>query len=906
MCMYKMYTHKCVRPFFLRAHAQRNSRYKCIHPSLSCHALYWMIENKYSEEQQKKRRRCATLTVMRQGSLDSFFSAQASSSRHDAGHDMVAGYLATLPPPRKRGLACGLSAGTGFVPPRTRNSSKPSGRAPTTTSALASSLSPCASSCVAASSSTTSQTTSAGHKKRTAERVEHVEGELCPPCGKRERSIEDDVSTGETAASRTTASDPCRTSCASASALLLPNTFRLANIAYMQNMSGRLYATDMPAWSHTARSSPPRPSDFHYHPHRPAWRRHGCHGGSLYGAMLHTDARNYFYRLHDAVVRPYRVHTHTPWTMLDMDTNRAELTPPWSMDSSSSSAAHYHSDTRVSSTAAPPVLHRRRGRDVSQLAVHDIVCDSQEEYTIALQRARLQLFHTQTWAAQAAASPRGGARVTASTAPILTLESSLVQNPYTAPAGAGSASVGNGGGDSSRAESERRGSGFSSTQFMGSSMHIVCGYTRRAKIDIFDLEDVDESDCCPVRAYDLTRVAHMSSSVYTGLTRPARANDRHAHFGAAELWEEGESSMTGQAAASAIPYVTDLVALSERDALAALSTGQSIRVDWRSAHVLPCTPPPPAYPNASATAAGTPTSSTAVYEEQSSHWTGTHPVWDAPYINSSSSSSALLVGMRACAGAGSGSGGNNSAQAQGAMTMMYTTPPRRRSAMTALARVPTCSEMQVVCGMSDGAVLLWDVRHTRRAISSRMAGAHAVGRMRVSSANGGAPRVWFTNFTGQLISLELSRGGAMYEAVSIPLASTSHSDESVFLAPPRVTLSAMEDFVVVPDVAGNALVVLDVWSECEKRAADWLHCAGGETESVGEGGEDVASRKEGAECMGCRGCGLQTHVACRIAMDPMEMQLSSCAMTRQDGLIYLGDAEGGCRCCRHRQRLSCR
>ncbi|EPY31816.1 hypothetical protein STCU_03209 [Strigomonas culicis] len=46
--------------------------------------------------------------------------------------------------------------------------------------------------------------------------------------------------------------------------------------------------------------------------------------------------------------------------------------------------------------------------------------------------------------------------------------------------------------------------GFSSAQFLGNSLNLLCAFSRQHKVEVFDLEMVDEASCAPVKSFDLS------------------------------------------------------------------------------------------------------------------------------------------------------------------------------------------------------------------------------------------------------------------------------------------------------------------------------------------------------------------------------------------------------------------
>ncbi|CCW63334.1 unnamed protein product [Phytomonas sp. EM1] len=100
---------------------------------------------------------------------------------------------------------------------------------------------------------------------------------------------------------------------------------------------------------------------------------------------------------------------------------------------------------------------------------------------------------------------------------------------------------------------------FSCSQFMGNSLFLACGYSGTSILEIFDLEDVDETTCDPVCSFRLNEIQ-----------RSQEVNN---------LFLEEDT-----------PFATDIVSLSDNLSASGLSNGESAWIDLRQKVVIQCTP----------------------------------------------------------------------------------------------------------------------------------------------------------------------------------------------------------------------------------------------------------------------------------------------------------------------------
>ncbi|KAG5490692.1 hypothetical protein JKF63_00814 [Porcisia hertigi] len=166
--------------------------------------------------------------------------------------------------------------------------------------------------------------------------------------------------------------------------------------------------------------------------------------------------------------------------------------------------------------------------------------DPRDEYLVASQRSGFKLFGALSWLTPGDV-PREASK------PVLELKSATVQ---------------------ARLGGENRISfGLSVTQFLGSTLNTICGYSGAPQIDIFDLEDLDEATGEPLRTYSVRALIFGNSSQLL----------------------------------SGVSTTTAVVTMSDSVAVAALSNGCSALVDVRTENLLVCTetPPPPAILSAS-------------------------------------------------------------------------------------------------------------------------------------------------------------------------------------------------------------------------------------------------------------------------------------------------------------------
>ncbi|XQJ32010.1 hypothetical protein NXY56_008135 [Leishmania guyanensis] len=173
--------------------------------------------------------------------------------------------------------------------------------------------------------------------------------------------------------------------------------------------------------------------------------------------------------------------------------------------------------------------------DTFRNCISSTTWDPRDEYLIASKRSGFQLFSTSSWLTF-------GNGLSETSKPVLELKSAIVQ---------------------ARLGGENRISfGLLVTQFLGSTLHTICGYSGTPQLDIFDLEDLDEATGLPLRTYNLRSLRFDSCS------RPV-----------------GDISAT-----------TAVVTVSDTVAVAALSNGCSALIDVRTASPVLCTetPPPPA------------------------------------------------------------------------------------------------------------------------------------------------------------------------------------------------------------------------------------------------------------------------------------------------------------------------
>lgn len=166
--------------------------------------------------------------------------------------------------------------------------------------------------------------------------------------------------------------------------------------------------------------------------------------------------------------------------------------------------------------------------EVFKNCITDIAWDPKDEFIIAARRSRFQLYGTSALLVNRREDEDA-------TPPLLDLKATTVQ---------------------SRLGAENRLSfGFSTTRFLGNTLSAICGYSGAAKIDVFDLEDLDEDTGEPLCSFDLSTLFPVDS----------------------------------RTAANAAPAATALESLSDTLAVAALSNGCSAFVDTRVAKPMVCT-----------------------------------------------------------------------------------------------------------------------------------------------------------------------------------------------------------------------------------------------------------------------------------------------------------------------------
>ncbi|CBZ38996.1 hypothetical protein, conserved [Leishmania donovani] len=173
--------------------------------------------------------------------------------------------------------------------------------------------------------------------------------------------------------------------------------------------------------------------------------------------------------------------------------------------------------------------------DTFRYSILSTAWDPRDEYIIAAQRSGFQLFGASSWLAD-------GKVPCETSKPVLELKSATVQ---------------------ARLGGENRISfGLLVTQFLGSSLNTICGYSGAQQLDIFDLEDLDEATGEPLRTYNLRALRFDSCSPLV----------------------------------SSVSATTAVVTVSDAVAVAALSNGCTALVDVRTASPVLCTeaPPPPA------------------------------------------------------------------------------------------------------------------------------------------------------------------------------------------------------------------------------------------------------------------------------------------------------------------------
>ncbi|CCW69958.1 unnamed protein product [Phytomonas sp. Hart1] len=100
---------------------------------------------------------------------------------------------------------------------------------------------------------------------------------------------------------------------------------------------------------------------------------------------------------------------------------------------------------------------------------------------------------------------------------------------------------------------------FSCSHFIGNSLFVACGYSRIPLLEIFDLEDVDETACDPIWSFHLDQIQ--------------RSQDANNIF----IEED-------------TPFVTDIISLSNNLSTSGLSSGESIWIDLRQKVAIQCTP----------------------------------------------------------------------------------------------------------------------------------------------------------------------------------------------------------------------------------------------------------------------------------------------------------------------------
>ncbi|KPI84825.1 hypothetical protein ABL78_6109, partial [Leptomonas seymouri] len=167
--------------------------------------------------------------------------------------------------------------------------------------------------------------------------------------------------------------------------------------------------------------------------------------------------------------------------------------------------------------------------DTFNNCITDVVWDPKNEFFIAARRSCFQLFGATALLYNNAQSPED------TVTPLLNLKTETVR---------------------ARLGAENRISfGFSTTHFLGNALHTICGYSGVAKVDVFDLEYLDEETGEPLRSFSL--------------------NSIFPH-------EEHNSN-------SSFPSTTAIVTLSDTLALAALSNGCSVFLDTRISKPVICT-----------------------------------------------------------------------------------------------------------------------------------------------------------------------------------------------------------------------------------------------------------------------------------------------------------------------------
>jgi hypothetical protein len=166
--------------------------------------------------------------------------------------------------------------------------------------------------------------------------------------------------------------------------------------------------------------------------------------------------------------------------------------------------------------------------DIFKNCVTDIVWDPKDEFFIASRRSRFQLF--------GASSFLKSEEVTDSTvAPLLDFKVATAQ---------------------ARLGAENRISfGLATAQFLGGTLSAICGYNGVSRIDVYDLEDLDEEVGDPLRSFDLSS---------------AFPNDE-------------------QGAGNGLPTATAITSVSDVLAIAALSNGSCMFADSRNPKPLICT-----------------------------------------------------------------------------------------------------------------------------------------------------------------------------------------------------------------------------------------------------------------------------------------------------------------------------
>ncbi|ESL10076.1 hypothetical protein TRSC58_02195 [Trypanosoma rangeli SC58] len=169
----------------------------------------------------------------------------------------------------------------------------------------------------------------------------------------------------------------------------------------------------------------------------------------------------------------------------------------------------------------------------SSSPITDVVFDMREEFVVACQAQCLSAYSTEKWF-----DDHGAADELNYASPLVRVRAR---------------------------EQSSVGFGFSSVQFISSSLHLIAGYHRAPVVDIFDLEEVDESTYEPQQRFSLTE-----DCVSLHGTRGSRA---------------GTSVDTSAGTICA----NDVVAVTEHVGLAALSSGRAVWLDRRTGAPIPCT-----------------------------------------------------------------------------------------------------------------------------------------------------------------------------------------------------------------------------------------------------------------------------------------------------------------------------